>query len=129
MPCSWSINPTSRKNKKTIRANLPEAVVLQISAKTGEGIETLSRLIEKKVYGGELKGDEASFVNDAREADILRRASEYLANALQTIENGMSADFVSIDLRSAWETLGEITGETVGEDIIDEIFSKFCLGK
>ena len=108
--------------EKTIRANLPEAVVLQISAKTGEGIETLSRLIEKKVYGGELKGD-------AREADILRRASEYLSNALQTIENGMSADFVSIDLRSAWETLGEITGETVGEDIIDEIFSKFCLGK
>lgn len=115
--------------EKTIRANLPEAVVLQISAKTGEGIEALSGLIEEKVYGGELKGDEASFVNDAREADILRRASEYLANALQTIENGMSADFVSIDLRSAWETLGEITGETVGEDIIDEIFSKFCLGK
>ena len=78
---------------------------------------------------GPLKGDEASFVNDAREADILRRASEYLSNVLKTIENGMSADFVSIDLRSAWETLGEITGETVGEDIIDEIFSKFCLGK
>ena len=108
---------------------MPEAVVLQISAKTGEGLEELSRLIEEKVYGGELKGDEASFVTDVREADILRRASEYLSNALKTIENGMSADFVSIDLRSAWETLGEITGETVGEDIIDEIFSRFCLGK
>ena len=41
----------------------------------------------------------------------------------------MSVDFVSIDLRSAWEKLGEITGETVGEDIIDQIFSQFCIGK
>ena len=115
--------------ESAIRSSFPEAVVLQISAKTGEGIEALSRLIGKKAYGGELKGDEASFVNDVREANILRRVSAYMANALQTIENGMSVDFVSIDLRSAWETLGEITGETVGEDIIDEIFSKFCLGK
>ena len=115
--------------ENTIRENVPEAAVLRISAMTGEGIEALERLVEERVYGGELRGDEASFVNDAREADILRRASEYLSNALKTIENGMSADFVSIDLRSAWETLGEITGETVGEDIIDEIFSKFCLGK
>ena len=46
-----------------------------------------------------------------------------------TLLNGMSEDFVVIDLRSAWEKLGEITGETIGEDIIDEIFSRFCLGK
>ena len=47
----------------------------------------------------------------------------------ETIENGMSADFVVIDLRTVWEKLGEITGDTVGEDIIDEIFSRFCIGK
>ncbi len=115
--------------EKAIRAQLSDAVILELSAKTGEGMEELARLVREKAYGGELRGDEASFVNDAREADILRRVSDSLANALQTIENGMSADFVSIDLRSAWETLGEIIGETVGEDIIDEIFSKFCLGK
>ena len=64
-----------------------------------------------------------------READILRRASESLSATILTLTNGMSADFVTIDLRAAWETLGEITGETVGDDVVDEIFSKFCIGK
>ena len=54
---------------------------------------------------------------------------DLIRSTLQTIENGMSADFIVIDLRSVWETLGEITGETAGEGIIDAIFSKFCLGK
>ena len=63
------------------------------------------------------------------EADILRRADSHLAAARQTTADGLSPDFVVIDLRSAWEKLGEITGETVGEDIIDQIFSQFCIGK
>ena len=73
--------------------------------------------------------DEGSFVSDERQANLLRQADVHLAAALQTIEAGMGLDFISIDLRSAWEKLGEITGDTVGEDIIDEIFSKFCIGK
>ena len=52
-----------------------------------------------------------------------------LFRSLETIGRGLSADFISIDLRSAWETLGEITGETATEDLIDEIFSRFCIGK
>ena len=104
-------------------------MTLRISAKTGEGLEALEKVIREKVYGSDLNGDEASFVHDVREENILRRASGYLTDTLQTIENGMSADFIVIDLRSVWETLGEITGETAGEGIIDAIFSKFCLGK
>ena len=92
-------------------------------------VEALEKIIREKVYGSDLNGDEASFVHDVREENILRRASGYLTDTLQTIENGMSADFIVIDLRSVWETLGEITGETAGEGIIDAIFSKFCLGK
>lgn len=60
---------------------------------------------------------------------MLRQADEHLAAAIRTIEADMGLDFISIDLRSAWEKLGELTGETVGEDIINEIFSKFCIGK
>ena len=115
--------------ESVIREIVPTAPVLRVSAKTGEGLEALEPWIREKAYGSELKGDEASFVHDAREEEILRRASGYLADTLQTIENGMSADFIVIDLRSVWETLGEITGETAGEGIIDAIFSKFCLGK
>ena len=62
-------------------------------------------------------------------AHLLNEAVSDIDAVLDTIENGMSADFVVIDLRTLWEKLGEITGETVGEDIIDEIFSRFCLGK
>ena len=68
-------------------------------------------------------------VSNARQQEILRQALELLEQTRVTLMNGMSEDFVVIDLRSAWEKLGEITGETIGEDIIDEIFSRFCLGK
>lgn len=68
-------------------------------------------------------------VSNARQQEILRKALELLEQTRVTLLNGMSEDFVVIDLRSAWEKLGEITGETIGEDIIDEIFSRFCLGK
>ncbi len=116
-------------NEAVIRREAPDAPILHVSAKTGEGLAALDEIIRERVYGGERNIDEASFIHDAREENILRRTAGYLSNTLQTIENGMSADFIVIDLRSVWETLGEITGETAGEGIIDAIFSKFCLGK
>ena len=103
--------------------------VLEISTKDYSGMDALTEAIKEKVYGGVVLTDESSFVSDERQADILRKADKHLAAALKTIEAGMGLDFISIDLRSAWEVLGEITGDTVGEDIIDEIFSKFCIGK
>ena len=103
--------------------------VIEISTKENHGLDTLVQAIQDKVYGGAVAADEGSFVSDERQANLLRQADVHLAAALQTIEAGMGLDFISIDLRSAWEKLGEITGDTVGEDIIDEIFSKFCIGK
>ena len=103
--------------------------VIEISTKENHGLDKLTQAICDKVYGGEVVSDEGSFVRDERQVSLLRQADEHLAAALTTIEAGMGLDFISIDLRSAWEKLGEITGDTVGEDIIDEIFSKFCIGK
>ena len=103
--------------------------VIEISTKENHGLDMLVQAIQDKVYGGAVAADEGSFVSDERQANLLRQADVHLAAALQTIEAGMGLDFISIDLRSAWEKLGEITGDTVGEDIIDEIFSKFCIGK
>lgn len=108
------------------RCNLP---VIEISTKDYSGMDKLADAIQAKVYGGDVASDEGSFVRDERQASLLRKADSHLDAALHTIEMGMGLDFISIDLRSAWETLGEITGDTVGEDIIDEIFSKFCIGK
>ena len=72
---------------------------------------------------------EMSFVRDEREANLLRRAVSHLHEAQETIRSNVGLDFVSIDLRAALECLSEITGESVGEDILNEIFSKFCVGK
>ena len=103
--------------------------IIPVSTVNEDGLEALTQAIMAKVYTGDMSNDEGTFVNDERQAEILRRADEHLAACLRTIEAEMGLDFISIDLRSAWEKLGELTGETVGEDIIDEILSKFCIGK
>ncbi len=110
----------------SVKAAVP---VIEISTKDYSGMDKLTDAIKEKVYGGKVMADEGSFVSDERQANLLRNADKHLAAAITTIDAGLGLDFISIDLRSAWETLGEITGDTVGEDIIDEIFSKFCIGK
>ena len=99
---------------------------IKISTKTGEGIEKLLEKISEKV--GKIDY-EMNFVRDDREADILRRAVKNLESARETIKNNVGIDFVAVDLRFALELFGEITGESVTEDVINEIFSKFCIGK
>ena len=110
--------------KSVSEENVP---ILTISTKTERGMDALTQAITK--IAGLTETPEESYVTAERDIAILRRADDHLRATLETIGRGLSVDFISIDLRSAWETLGEITGETVGEDIIDEIFSRFCIGK
>ena len=105
---------------------LPVASYIKISTKTGEGVDELLAAISKKVGAIDY---ESNFVRDEREADILRRAVKSLESARKTIKSNVGIDFVAIDLRFALELFGEITGESVTEDVINEIFSKFCIGK
>ncbi len=102
------------------------ALVIEISLKSGAGTDELLNAITERV--GKIDF-EMSFVRDEREANLLRRAVKYLREAQETIQAGVGIDFVSIDLRAALEALSELTGEAVSEDVISEIFSKFCVGK
>ncbi len=104
-------------------------LVIRTSITQGAGLAELEELIVNLVYHGQVTQGEAAFVNNVRHADALRQTNQRLAEALATIESGMPPDCVVIDLRAAWEKLGEITGDTIGEDIIDQIFSQFCIGK
>ena len=104
-----------------------EAPVISISTKDERGFDALTAEIAR--IAGITETPEESYVSGERDIALLRKADDHFRATLATIANGLSADFVSIDLRSAWETLGEITGETASEDLIDEIFSKFCIGK
>lgn len=97
-----------------------------VSAVTGEGMEQLRRLLAGKAVGG--KSLEAAYVMEERHYNALMRAAEKLAEAAEGLRT-FPLDIISLDLREAWRILGEITGETADEDIIETVFAKFCVGK
>ena len=105
---------------------IPAAQIVELSLKSGAGTDKLLSAIGERVGAIDF---EMSFVRDEREADLLRRAVNHLREAQETIRLGVGIDFVSIDLRAALECLSELTGESVSEDVLNEIFSKFCIGK
>lgn len=115
--------------EQMLREKIGGVPILSLSAKTGEGLEWLAETIAARVYEDVSESDASIFVSTEREAEILRETDAYLFSALHAIEDAIGLDFISIDLRAAWEALGRLMGDTVGEDILDEIFSKFCLGK
>ncbi len=108
---------------------LPQAPRARISALTGEGLEALERLIEEMALGGRALAADTPLVSNPRHQEALLRALEHVQAAQRTCAAGLPADFVSIDVTSAVEALGEITGESATEDLLDIIFQQFCIGK
>ena len=80
-------------------------------------------------YQGEISFNDEIYITNARQKSSLVNAADSLLKVLESIDIGMPEDFYSIDLMSAYESLGEITGEAVGEDVVNEIFARFCMGK
>jgi tRNA modification GTPase len=103
--------------------------VVEISALTGAGIDALERAIQKVVFEGRVVGGEMALVSSTRHRDVLRRVQEGVSAAVDARANGLPLDFVSIGLRSAVHALGEITGESVSETLLETIFGRFCIGK
>jgi tRNA modification GTPase len=102
--------------------------IIEVSAKTGEGLDRLKDAIKHLFFKGEVSSKDAMITN-ARHKQALIRAKEGCTAALEALKNTSAIDLASIDARNAWMSLGEITGETLEEDIIDKIFSEFCVGK
>jgi tRNA modification GTPase len=103
--------------------------VVHLSALTGEGLGALESAMVEAVLGGQVLTSDAALVTNPRHQKALSRAAASLASAEQTLTEGLPLDCVSIDVTEAVSALGEITGETVTEDLLDNIFSRFCLGK
>ena len=112
---------------------VPEAFAdkhVRISAKEVEGIEALELSILSVILHDKTVGTgDTAVVSNARHIALLERCAADLASFLDGLDMGMSKDILVIDLQNAWENLGLITGDTASEDLIDTIFSKFCLGK
>lgn len=103
--------------------------VIPVSVVEETGITELEETIKKMFFRGEISFDDEVYITNARHKTALEEALESLKMVGESIETGMSEDFFSIDLMSAYESLGKIVGESVGEDLVNEIFSRFCVGK
>ena len=116
-----------------VKADLPEAFktapVIELSAKTGEGFEAFTEWLQKFVYGDDRHLGDGIYVQNARHERLLQNALASMNDALVAAEAHLPYDCIMIDLRNAAEYFGEITGEAVRDEIINEIFSKFCIGK
>lgn len=103
--------------------------VISVSAKERTGIKDLEQQIKSMFYEGKLDFNDEVYITNVRHKNALLKACESLFMVEQSIKNGMPEDFYSIDLMDAYEQLGTILGESVEDDLVNEIFSKFCMGK
>jgi len=103
--------------------------VIAISAKENIGTDALKDAIRKKCFFGVNPDSEALYISNERHKEALKEAASYMENANGSCETGMPEDFISIDLMGAYQALGKILGETLDEDLVNNIFEKFCLGK
>ena len=115
--------------EKVLEENNMEKPVILISAKEQTGIDKLENTIKEMFFQGELSFNDEIYITNVRQKAALQSAMKSFQLVQQSIENEMPEDFYSIDLMSAYEELGSIIGEAVGEDLVNEIFSKFCMGK
>ena len=103
--------------------------LIEVSARTGEGLDRLKALITELFMNDNLDYNDQIYITNARHKAGLVSAGESLEKVLDSIEAGLGEDFYTIDLMAAYESLGEIIGETLEDDLADKIFSEFCMGK
>ena len=102
---------------------------IEISTKTLVGIEELEETIEEMFNISELNIENEIVITNVRHKNLIHKVAEEIKNAIVSIENGLPIDMLSIDLQEALQNLGEITGESISEEVVKGIFAKFCVGK
>lgn len=120
------LEPVVEEEELKVKTGHP---VLPISAKEEKGIQDLVEKIKEMFFEGDITFNDEVYITSVRQKEALEEAYHSLELVEQSISMGMPEDFFSIDLMNAYEALGRILGESVGEDLVNEIFSKFCTGK
>lgn len=103
--------------------------IIMASVKEDHGIDELEKAISDMFFSGNIEAGDLTYVSNARHIGLLNSALKSIDDALEGIEQGIPIDIVQIDMTKTWETLGEIIGESVHDELIDQLFSQFCLGK
>ena len=122
-------SPGSGNETETGRSGDGPIPLIRASAKTGAGVDKLAEQIEKMFFSQEAEMESGVILLNKRHEYALTDAIRSMDQVIEGIDAGMSEEFWLVDLKDVYDYLGEITGETVGENLIDEIFSKFCMGK
>ena len=126
------LNKTDLGNAVTprdITNKSPNSDIIETCLIEEKGIDEIEDKIEALVYGGELAQKDSIMVNDVRHEELLRKAEQAVRDAAAITKTQEALDIIEIDIREAYDRLGEIIGETVSDEVIDEVFSRFCLGK
>ena len=111
---------------KTMIGNTP---LIQTSMLKQEGIDELELQIRDLFFGGEVQNQDMTYVSNSRHISLLKQARQTIQDAIDAAEAGIPMDMVQIDLTRTWEILGEIIGESASDELINQLFSQFCLGK
>lgn len=131
-PCVIIVNKSDLKIDTTLQ-QLQERFgidkVMPLSARTNEGIDRFAAWLKNYVYGSEGTLSDGVYVQNARHEELLRQALQSLQDAQRAAQERLPYDCIVIDVRNAIDLLGEITGDTVQDEIINEIFARFCIGK
>jgi tRNA modification GTPase len=121
--------PDTESQMPALESPIAGAACVPVSALTGQGLETLEELIVETVLSGQVAASEAPVVTNPRHKEALSRALDHANAARAAQQGGELVDLVAIDVSAAVNALGEITGQTASEDLVETIFSTFCIGK
>lgn len=129
--CIILLNKTDKENKikKEEIGKFAAHPVIVFSVKEEQGLDEMENKIKEMFYKGSLDFNDQVYITNLRHKHALEEARASLNMVLDSIENGLPEDFFSIDLIDAYQTLGTIIGESISDDLVNEIFSKFCMGK
>ena len=119
----------AKPNEKTLKTLNIGKPVVNISALKSEGIEHIYKEISRLFETDKISSDSSFVITNLRHKEAIANAKEYVCNALKTLDDKMPIDVIAIQIKDVLESLGTITGQSVTEDVIKDIFAKFCLGK
>lgn len=126
------LNKTDLPNEimeEEIEKLLPGKKIIATSMTKGVGVDDLENTLKDMFFAGEVKVNDSVIVTNVRHRDQLIKGKKNIEETLQSLELQLPIDCIEVDIKNCWENLGEITGDTLKEDIIDKIFSEFCIGK
>jgi len=130
-PALLALNKTDlvRPGEERDLASVLTAPAISVSALTGQGIDLLEEAIVETVLSGQVAASDVPVVSNPRHKERLSRALEHVGAALAAVQTGLTEDLVAIDLAAAIHALGQVTGQTTSDDLLENIFGRFCIGK